>query len=45
MRRRAIVQEVITYCAVVGAREEGQQRQPALPLLRALQRHAIVPSW
>jgi len=38
-RSSAIVLDVITYGAAFSAREKGQQRQQALHLLRAMQRH------
>jgi len=37
------VSEMIPRRAKVGANEEGQQRQPALHLLRTMRRGAIVP--
>ena len=37
MQRHAIVLDVITYCAAVGACEKGQLRQQALLIGEALQ--------
>ena len=42
MPRYAIVPDVITCNAAIGAYEKGQRHQQALHLLRARWRHAIV---